>query len=132
LLPFAVRLQKVANVVGVATSDPLLQPLRDASGSLGGYDFANSRKPDYTWTALRISDWVRAVKPVCASPQMHGRFAALPDALPALIDAAYGRTAIPDDRAAIDTGMTGLTLDDAARYEAICLSVLSSLEFHAQ
>ncbi len=132
LLPYSVRVEKVAHVAGVAVSDPLLQPLRDASGELGGYDFANSRKPDSTWTALRISVWIRAVKPVCASPQMRGRFAALPDALPALVEAAYGRAITGEDRAAIDAGLMGLTLDDSARYEAVCLSVISSLEFLAQ
>jgi len=132
LLPFAVRVEKVASVVGVTTSDPVLKPLVDASGDLGGYDFANSRKPDYTWTALRISGWVRVVKPVCASPQMHARYTALPAALPALIEAAYGRGITAEDSAAVDAGLLGLTLDDAARYEAVCLSVLSSLEFLAQ
>lgn len=132
LLPFAVRLEKVASVVGVPAADPLLQPLRDARANLGDYDFANSQKPDYTWTALRISDWVRAVKPICASPQMRARFSALPDALPQLIDAAYGRGITDDDRAAIDAGLLGLTVDEPARYEAVCLSVLSSLEFLAQ
>ena len=132
LLPFDVRVEKVASVVGVTPSDPVLQPLRDASGDLGGYDFANSRKPDYTWTALRISDWVRVIKPVCASSQMHGRYPTLPAGLPALIESAYGRSVTPDDSAAIDASLMGLTLDDAGRYEAVCLSVLSSLEFLAQ
>lgn len=132
LLPFAVRLEKVASVVGVPVSDPVLQPLRDARAQLGDYDFANSRKPDYTWTALRISDWVRAVKPICGSQQMRSRFTALPDALPQLIDAAYGRAISADDRAAVDAGLMGLTLDEGARYEAVCLSVMSSLEFLAQ
>ena len=132
LLPFAVRLQKVAAVVGVPAADPLLQPLRDAGGQLGDYDFANSRKPDYTWTALRISDWVRALKPICGSSQMRARFSALPDALPQLIDAAYGRAITSDDRAAVDAGLMGLTLAEPARYEAVCLSVMSSLEFLAQ
>jgi hypothetical protein len=132
LLPFSVRVEKVAHVAGVTASDPLLQTLRDAAGDLGGYDFANNRKPDSTWTALRISAWIRAVKPVCASPQMRGRFAALPDALPALIEAAYGRAITGDDRAAVDAGLMGLALDDNTRYEAVCLSVISSLEFLAQ
>jgi hypothetical protein len=132
LLPFRVRLAKVATLAGVATTDDLLRPLRDAAGSLGDYDFANSRKPDSTWTALRISDWVRAVKPVCASSQMRSRYASLPEALPALIEAAHGRAADADDRAAVDSALAGLNLAEPARYEGICLAVLSSLEFLAQ
>lgn len=132
LLPFKVRLAKVATVAGVPITDPILQGLRDARYSLGDYDFANSQKPDSTWTALRISDWVRAIKPVCASSQVKARFASLPADLPALISAAHGRTATAAEKAAVDENLLGLTLSDSERYEAVCLSVLSSLEFLAQ
>jgi len=63
---------------------------------------------------------------------MRARFPALPDALPALVGAAYGRQATADDQAAVDASLSGLTLDEKTRYEAICLSFLSSLEFLAQ
>lgn len=131
VLPFAVRLEKVAAVAGVPVSDPLLNSLRDNRASLGDYDFANSRQPDKTWTALKVADWVRAIKPVCASPQMHAKYSALPEKLPAFIEAAYGRVATPDDTAAVNDSALGL-MPSATRYETICLAMLSSLEFVAQ
>jgi hypothetical protein len=131
VLPFSVRLQKVASVAGVAVSDPLMNSLRDNRYNLGDYDFANSRQPDKTWTALKVSDWVRAVKPICASPQMHARYASLPENIPAFVQAAYGRAATPDDTAAITASAMGL-MTSTGRYETICLAMLSSLEFVAQ
>jgi len=131
VLPFAVRLEKVAAVVGVPVSDPLLNSLRDNRVSLGDYDFANSRQPDKTWTALKVADWVRAIKPVCASPQMHAKYSALPEKLPSFVEAAYGRAATPDDAAAVTSSEMGLPTS-ANRYETICLAMLSSLEFVAQ
>lgn len=131
VLPFAVRLEKVAAVAGVPVADPLLNSLRDNRVSLGDYDFANSRQPDKTWTALKVADWVRAIKPVCASPQMHAKYSALPDKLPAFVEAAYGRAATPDDTAAVTSSEMGLPTS-ATRYETICVAMLSSLEFVAQ
>lgn len=131
ILPFSVRLQKVAAVVGVPVSDPLMNSLRDNRVSLGDYDFANSRQPDKTWTALKVADWVRAIKPICASSQMRARYSALPEKLPQFIEAAYGRSATPDDTAAVTSSAMGL-MADASRYDTICLAMLSSLEFVAQ
>jgi hypothetical protein len=131
VLPFSVRLEKVASVAGVAVSDPLMNSLRDNRYNLGDYDFANSRQPDKTWTALKVSDWVRAVKPICASPQMHARYASLPENIPAFVEAAYGRAATPDDTAAVTASAMGL-MTSTGRYETICLAMLSSLEFVAQ
>jgi hypothetical protein len=122
----------VASVAGVSEDDAILSSLLSARFSLGDYDFANNRKPDYTWTALRISDWIRAIQPVCASQAMRSRFAALPENLPALIEAAYGRSMTAEDQAAVDESLVGLTLDESLRYEAVCLAILSSLEFLAQ
>lgn len=131
VLPFSVRLQKVAAVVGVPVADPLMNSLRENRASLGDYDFANNLQPDKTWTALKVADWVRAIKPICASPQMRARYSALPEKLPALIEAAYGRAATADDTMAVNVSTAGLPTS-AARYDTICLAMLSSLEFVAQ
>jgi hypothetical protein len=131
VLPFSVRLAKVAAVVGVPTSSPLLDTLRTNRLSLGDYDFANNVQPDKTWTALKVADWVRALRPVCASSQMRARYPSLPENLPALIEAAHGRAATAEDTAAITASAMGLATSPA-RYDTICLAILSSLEFVAQ
>ena len=86
---------------------------------------------DYQNVALKVADWVRAIKPICASPQMRARYSALPDKLPQLIEAAYGRAATPADTDAVTSSAMGL-MPAATRYETICLAMLSSLEFVAQ
>lgn len=131
ILPFAVRLQKVASVLGVPATDPLLNSLRDNRASLGDYDFANSVQPDKTWTALKIGDWVKAIKPVCASSQMRTRYPGLAENASSLIEAAYGRAATSDDLAALSGSAAGLSTAPS-RYETICLALLSALEFVAQ
>jgi hypothetical protein len=131
ILPFSVRLAKVAAVAGVPPSDPLLNSLRESRLSLGDYDFANNVQPDKTWTALKLADWVRALKPVCASSKMRARFPSLPENVPAFIEAAHGRAATAEDTAAVTSSAAGLPTS-AQRYETICLALLSSLEFVAQ
>jgi hypothetical protein len=132
LLPFEVRLAKVAAVAGVAPEDPLLAKLRERRLDLGDHDFASGVKPDTSWTSSRMTTWVKALRPVCASPKMRARFSALPDKLDDLVLAAYGRRAAPEDRRIVDEALAGAPLDEPARYETICLAVLSSLEFVAR
>lgn len=132
LLPFSVRLQRVAAVAGVPTGDPLLATLRANRTELGDHDYANSVKTDLGWTALKMSVWVRSVQPVCQSDAMRRRFADLPANLPQLVEAAYGRAATAQDTADVQASLTGLTLSPAARYNSLCLAVLSSMEFVAQ
>jgi hypothetical protein len=63
---------------------------------------------------------------------MRAMYPALPDELDALIAAAHGRSATAEDLASVETALEGLALDPDARYEAICLAVLSSAEFVIQ
>lgn len=132
LLPFSVRLQRVAAVAGVPTSDPLLAALRANRTELGDHDYANSVKTDLGWTALKMSVWVRSVQPVCQSDAMRRRYADLPANLPQLVEAAFGRAATAQDTADVQASLNGLTLSPAARYQTLCLAVLSSMEFVAQ
>ena len=129
LLPFSVRLSKVASVLGVTTDDAALSELRARRLELGDYNFAQGVKPDRMWNAARISLWVRAMRSACGSEAIKKRFPSLPESLPALITAAYGRRATPEDGAAIDEALAGLSLDAEARYQSVCLAVLSSTEF---
>lgn len=131
LLPFAVRFARLRAVTGAAADDPMFQKLLEARTALGDYDFAKGVQPDTSWTALRITQWVTAMKPVCASMQMKQRFPDLPGNLGQLVEAAYGRAVTGDDIAAVNDVTQGLTLSTEERRDGICLAVLSSMEFLA-
>lgn len=132
LLPFDVRLAKVAHVVGVAPEDPLLEPLRARRLDLGDHDYATGHKPDLAWTSTRMGTWVRALKPVCASSTFRTRYPAFPDALDALSRAAYGRGATDEDRQILADTLGKTALDADTQHRLTCLAVLSSLEFVAR
>jgi hypothetical protein len=128
LLPFSVRLTKVAAVLGVSEADPSLDPLRAARLELGDGDFANGIRPDRAWTTSKLTLWVKLLNPLCASSQLKTRFP-LPAALPSLIQVAYGRRATASDQVSIDEALSGVTLTSDERQELICLGVLTSAEF---
>lgn len=132
LLPFDVRLQKVAAVLGVETDDVALALLRERRFDLGDDDYASGIKPDYSWTSARVATWVKALKPVCASAKMRERYPALPDGLDALVLAAYGRAVTDEDRAAATELATTYAKDSDTAYRLVCLSVMTSLEFVAR
>jgi hypothetical protein len=128
LIPFQVRLTKLAAVLGVSAADPLLAGIRANRLDLGDSDFANGVRPDRGWTAAKIALWVRELKPVCASATMKARFT-LPKDLEALVPVAYGRRAEPADRQLLEEAIAGITLTDVEKHDAACLAILSSAEF---
>ncbi len=132
LLPFKVRLGKVAAVLGVSPESAVLEPVRARRVSLGDYDFANGVLPDTAWTASRMSEWVRALRPVCTSQEFTSKYPNLPEQLPELIEAAYGRESTTDDLADYDQELEDPSLDDAERHELTCLAVLSAAEMVIQ
>ena len=132
LLPFRVRLARVAQVAGVATDDPMLDEMRARAAELGDHDFSTGVRPNLAWTAARMSTWVKALKPVCTAEAFRARypdFAADPSQL---IAAAYGRPASEADLADIEAALDGVALDSEERTQAICFAVLSSAEFVAK
>jgi hypothetical protein len=129
LLPFDVRLNRVAAVVGLEPSDPLFDELRRNRIALGDYDHAAGVLPDSSWSAGRISLWTRLMRPICASPQMSSRYPNLPDDLDELIRVAYGRE--PEVNEVEDVGAILFEAELAtpeAEYESVCLAVLGSAE----
>lgn len=128
VLPFSVRLAKVASVAGVSVTDPLLQRLYDARLELGDGDYANGIRPDKSWTAAKMTTWIKALRPVCQSAQLKSRFT-LPRDLGALITAAHGRWADATDEQIIAEELAAQPLTDDEKHELVCLSVLSSTEF---
>lgn len=132
LLPFHVRLARVAQVVGVTTEDAALAEMRERRLELGDHDFATGVRPNLAWTSSRMSAWVATLMPVCQSPAMRTRYPTLPGDVAALMAAAYGRNATDEDLAAVDEALAEVPIDDEERYMATCLAVLSSVEFVAR
>lgn len=129
LLPFDVRLNRVATIVGLSPTDPLFDDLRRNRIALGDYDHAAGVLPDSTWSASRMALWTRLMRPICASPQMTAMYPNLPDDLDELIRVAYGRE--PEVGEVEDVGQVlfETPLPSAAvEYETVCLAVLGSAE----
>ncbi|MCA9600449.1 MAG: hypothetical protein KC417_00410 [Myxococcales bacterium] len=136
LLPFDVRLAKVAAVVGVPTSDPVFDAMRERRLALGDYDHAVGVLPDSQWSASRMAEWVRVLRPICQSDAFKLKSPNLPAGLDTLIAAAYGRDATSQDREDVELGLGGPTgttaLTAEQEHELTCLSVLSSAEMVLQ
>lgn len=132
LLPYNVRLSRVAGVLGVTTDDPALAEMRERHLELGDHDFATGVRPNLTWTSSRMSAWVAALMPVCQSDAMRALYPTLPGNAGDLMAAAYGRPATAEDLAGVDEGLADVPIDDEERYMATCLAILSSAEFVAR
>lgn len=132
LLPFDVRMEKVARVAGVATDDPILDVMHARRLELGDHDYAKGQKPDLTWSSSRIGTWIRAIKPVCASTQMKALYPSFPGSLDALYLAAYGRHVTDEDRSILQQTVGASALDSDTQYRLTCLMVLASVEFVAR
>ena len=131
LLPFTMRLRRVAAVLGVSIDNPLLDGMRAARISLGDYDFATGVAPDRAWTPSRMVRWVEVVLPICHADTFTARYGTLPEGLSDLISEAFGRDATEEDLQ--DAQEIAATLTDANdAHEATCLAVLSSAEFVLQ
>jgi hypothetical protein len=130
LLPFSVRVAKVAAVVGKPTTDAMFSELMRRRYQLGDYDFANGIVADAQWSASRLSNWVDSLKPVCTSAEMAARYPDLAGQdLDAFFRAATGRTLTQDERGNFTDELGGLPSDE--RNTTACMTVLSSLEFVA-
>jgi hypothetical protein len=132
LLPFRVRLARVAQVAGVTTDDPMLEEIRARAAELGDHDFATGVRPNLAWTAARMSTWVKALKPVCTAEAFRARYPDLASDPSALIAAAWGRTATEADLADVTAALDGVAIDDEERTQAVCFAVLSAVEFVAR
>jgi len=132
LLPFRVRLARVAQIAGVEKDDPVLDEMRARAAELGDHDFSTGVRPNLSWTAARMSAWVKALKPVCNSEPFRARYPDFASDPSALIAAAWGRPATDADLADIESALDGIDLDPEERTQAICFAVLSSVELVAK
>jgi len=128
LLPFHVRMKKHAAVTGVEPQDPMFDLVLRNRYGLGDHNFGQGVGAVLTWSAAKMSVWVRAMQPVCASDAMRNRYPSLPEHLNEFAVAAYGREVNQEDLELVDDAIADVT-DPEQRYEAICLAMLSSMEF---
>ena len=128
LLPVDMRVRRLAGALGLPVSDPLFDGVRSARIALGGYDHAQGVLPDGLWIASRMTAWVRVLQPICGSDAMRTRYPALPEALPELLRAAWGRPAEAADLADFEPLFAAGT-EAATQYETACLAVFSAAEF---
>jgi hypothetical protein len=131
LLPFDVRLARIAAVVGVATTDPLLERLVARRVELGAPDYANGIQADAAWNASKIALWADQLEPICASEQMRTRYPSFPESLGPLIEATYGRRMVPEDETAL-APLDAAAIDPERRYVLTCMTVLSGAEMVLQ
>ena len=132
LLPFDVRMNKLAAVVGAPLDDPMFDALWEKRYELGDHDYARGTAPDLGWSASRMTVWLRALRPVCASEAMRARYPSLRDGLDDFVLAAYGRRATDADLAQYDAAVSGAALDPETERNTMCLAMLSAAEMVAQ
>jgi hypothetical protein len=130
LLPFDVRVRRIANVLKVPVTNPMFTDITAKNIQLGDYDHAAGALPDNLWLARRISTWADGLTAVCGSTEMKTQFPALPGDVPQLIKAAWGRAATDEEVTEINAAVAEAALPDAAKsYEATCMAVFTAAEF---
>lgn len=132
LLPFHVRIAKLARVTGVGEDAPIFDDLMAARYDLGDHNYAQGIGPNLQWNASKMALWVESIRPVCQSDAMRQRYPFLPEHLNEMLEAAYGREATQDDLAAYEDVLADTQISEEERYEAVCLAVLTSTEFVAR
>ncbi len=130
LLPYRVRMNKLARVTGLPADDSVFDDLNRNRYALGDHNFGQGIGADLSWSASKMKTWVEGLEPVCASAAMQERYPQLPEQANELMIAAYGREAQQEDLALVEDTLAEIGMTDAAtRYRAVCLAVLSSVEF---
>jgi hypothetical protein len=129
LVPFDMRLRRIASAIGVDINNPMFDTMYKNSLKLGDYDYANGALPDGSWNANRIAGWIDSLKPVCASAEMKAKYPALPENLPQLVRAAWGHVPSEQDTADFKDAVTAAGADPAVTYESTCMAVFTAAEF---
>lgn len=133
VLPFWVRMDRVAALVGRPTTDPMFDVMRANRYALGDYNHGANTKPDRLWSARMMTEWVKALRPICSSPEMAAIYPKLgtdPTQLVTFASDAYGRDVRADEVAFTSASFDALP--EAGQAELACISVLTSAEFVVQ
>lgn len=126
LLPFDVRLRRVAAAVGVAVDDPVFDAARAQRLALGAHDFLNGTAPDLRWNSQRMAAWTTVMLPVCRDARARSHLGEWKQGgVQKFVEAAFGRASTDDDLADL-TAALAITGDDG--WVATCLSLVSAAE----
>jgi len=126
LLPFDVRLKRVASAVGVSVDDAVFDAARTRRLSLGAHDFANGTSPDLQWNSQRIAVWIEAMLPVCGDTRVRSSFNSWASGgVEKFTQSALGRPSTAGD---LDDLSAPLAVSGDAGWVATCLALMSSAE----
>jgi hypothetical protein len=131
LVPFTVRMNKLAHVLELPIDDPLFDALYQQRYSLGDHEYARALRPDRRWGARKMGIWIKGLLPICSSPRFRELYPDVADDPSALILRAYGRPADSPDTMTISEALDA-SPSSLDREVQVCLAVLSSLELVAQ
>jgi hypothetical protein len=129
LLPFTVRMSKLAYVLDRPVTDPLFDELVQQRFALGDHEYARALRPDGRWSARKMGIWVKGLLPLCESNRFAELYPAVATSPDALVYRAYGRLMDMTERMLIFDILQSM---DGNVDTAVCLALLSSLEFVAQ
>ena len=131
LLPFAVRLNKLAHVFETSVEDEMFDELMQHRYALGDHNYARALRPDKRWSARKMGLWIRSLLPICGSDKLSELYPALTSNPDGFILSAYGRAADAGDQAILEDFMLQSAMG-AESEKTYCLAVLSSVEFVAR
>lgn len=130
LLPFHVRMNKLARVTGTTVDDPIFDDLNRNRYALGDHNYGQGIGADLSWNSAKMSTWVDALRPVCDSEAMQTQYPALPEHINEFMLAAYGREANEGDLQLIEDTLSEVgTTSPEERHRTVCLATLSTVEF---
>lgn len=127
LLPFPVRMQNLARLTGESLDHPIFLELWNLRYQLGDHDFASGVAPDLRWSAEKMQNWVRGLKPVCTSASMQQAFPDLLTDPRPLMRQAWGHEPADDEVEAL--GDLDAEVPPEEQYMVTCVAVLTALDF---
>jgi hypothetical protein len=126
LLPFDVRLRRVADAVGVPLDDKVFDTAQKNRLALGAHDFANGTAPDLIWNSQRMATWMEAMLPVCRDTRVRSKLGDWKQGgVEKFVQAALGRASTADDLDALSSALA-VTGDDG--WVLTCVTLASSAE----
>jgi hypothetical protein len=126
LLPFDVRLQRIAPAVGLAASDRVFDAARAERLALGAHDFVNGTVPDLHWNSQRMATWIAVMVPVCRDSRVRAYLGDWKQGgVEKFMAGALGRASTADDLADLSAALA-VSGDDG--WIATCLTLVSSAE----
>jgi hypothetical protein len=126
LLPFDVRLRRIAAAVGVPVGDAVFDAARAQRLALGAHDFVNGSAPDLQWNSQRMASWITAMLPVCKDARVRTHLGDWRQGgVGKFVESAFGRASTPDDLGDLAPPLA-ISGDDG--WVATCLALVSSAE----